>query len=444
MTPATRTAAPSRPRMADRVPLLGTEQAFHFVTRVADVERAQRTRVIRCNIGQPDFSLPDHVRASIERSLRAGDTGYCDPQGLPALRAAIAEHAGARRGIDVDPARVVVLPGVRAAIGLAQQTYCDVGDDVVYPTPGYPLYESFIGYVGARAVPIRLHEADGFAIDPQEIAAHVGCWTKLIFVNFPSNPTGVVASRQQLEALAGEILTHGPAGLRVYSDETYEDILFDGREHESIASIPGMAERTIIVSGVSKTYSWTGGRIGWAILPTKEEAAVFKNLGINYYGSLPPYNQEGARTALESPRSAEVVRSMVESFQERRDVALPLLDSIPGVRCHEPHGAFYLFPNIEGLLRSLGAIDAYEQLPPNVREQTSPATLFQLFLLYRYQVATMDRRSFCVPGSEDEHFLRLSISTGMDDLREAITRLARAGMDRSGFADFMASGEGMS
>jgi aspartate/methionine/tyrosine aminotransferase len=203
-----------------------------------------------------------------------------------------------------------------------------------------------------------------------------------------------------------------------------------------------MEERTIIVSGVSKSYAWTGGRVGWAILPTKQEAAVFRNLNINYFGSIPPYNQEGARTALEAPESAPVVRSMVESFQERRDFALPLLNAVPGVHCQEPKGAFYLFPNIEGLLRSLGVMDAYDLLPQNVREQTSPATLFQSFLLHRHHVAVMDRRSFGVIGSEGEHFIRLSIATGIDDLREAIGRLARAGRDRAGFADFMASGGG--
>lgn len=443
MSPATRTAAPARPILADRVPLLGTEQAFHLVSRIAEVEQAQDCEVIRCNIGQPDFPLPDHIRSSIERSLRAGATGYCDPQGLPELRAAIAEHAGARRGLVIDPARVVVFPGARAAIGFAQQTYCDVGDDVVFPTPSYPLYESFISYVGARAVPIPLREANGFVFDPQEMAAHIGCWTKLIFLNFPSNPTGVVASRHELEELADEILTYGPAGVRVYSDESYEDIIFDGLEHRSIASVPGMEERTIIVSGVSKSYAWTGGRIGWAILPTTQEAAVFKNLNINYFGSISPYNQEGARTALESPESIPVVRAMVESFQERRDIALPLLNAVSGVSCQEPKGAFYLFPNIEGLLRSLGAIDAYDGLPQNVREQTSPATLFQMFLLHRHHVAIMDRRSFGVLGSEGEHFVRFSIATGIDDLREAIARLARAGEDRAGFEDFMANGGGM-
>jgi aspartate/methionine/tyrosine aminotransferase len=294
-----------------------------------------------------------------------------------------------------------------------------------------------VSYVGARAVPVRLREENGFLFDPEELASKIGCWTKLVFLNFPSNPTGVVATQAQLEELAEVILAHAPPGARVYSDESYEDIVFDGLEHRSIASVPGMAERTIIASGVSKSYAWTGGRIGWAILPTRAEAAVFKNLNINYFGSLPPYNQAGARTALESPLSAEVVRSMVESFQDRRDVALPLLNALPGVHCVEPQGAFYLFPNVAELLESVGALDAFDALPPNMQEQTSPATLFQMFLLHRYHLAVMDRRSFGVQGSEGEHFLRLSIATGLEDLREGTVRLGRAGRDRAGFEAYM-------
>lgn len=433
------TGRPAQTRMTARTALLGTERAFHIGTYIREVE-AEGERVIRCNLGQPDFPLPDHIRREVERSLRAGQTGYCDPQGLPELRSAIATHVGAHRDLDVDPERVVVFPGGRAPIGLAQQTYCEAGDEVIYPTPGYPLFESFIPYVGAVPVPLRLRESMDFTVQADDLAALLSERTRLIFLNFPSNPTGGVATAEQLESLAAVIRTTAPPEARVYSDESYEAIVFDGQRHRSIASQPGMAERTIIVSGVSKTYAWTGGRVGWAVFPTREEAAAFRNLNINYFASLPPYNQMGAKMALESPESGPAVARMVEAFQARRDVVVAGLNAMDGVHCLMPGGAFYAFPNVAGLVESVGAIEAYEALPVEIREETSPATLFSLFLLYRYRVATMDRRSFGVRGSEGEHFLRLSIATGLDDLRIALDRMARAARDRDGFRAFVRSG----
>jgi aspartate/methionine/tyrosine aminotransferase len=202
-----------------------------------------------------------------------------------------------------------------------------------------------------------------------------------------------------------------------------------------------MEERTIIASGASKTYSWTGGRIGWAVYPTVREAKVHRRLNINYFASLPPYNQIGARVALESPESPPAIAAMVSAFQHRRDLVAGALNDMDGVSCQVPKGAFYVFPNISGVLEGLGAIDAYEALPAEIRERTSPATLFQLFLLYRHRVATMDRRSFGIRGSDGEHYLRISIATGDDDLREAMARLERAAKDVDEFHAFVRSGE---
>ncbi|HZD05500.1 MAG TPA: aminotransferase class I/II-fold pyridoxal phosphate-dependent enzyme, partial [Longimicrobiales bacterium] len=253
-------------------------------------------------------------------------------------------------------------------------------------------------------------------------------------------PTGGVATPAQLRSVAAVIRHATPEDVRVYSDETYEAIVFDGREHHSIASLPGMEERTIIVSGVSKTYSWTGGRVGWAVYPTVEEARTHRNLNINYFASISPYNQIGARVALESPESGPAVERMVTAFQERRDVTVALLNEVEGVRCLKPQGAFYVFPNVEGLLDRVGAIDAYEELEDGIRERTSPATLFQLFLLFRHGVATMDRRSFGVLESEGQHFLRVSIATGREDLKRAVEIMDRAGRDADGFRAFVRDG----
>ena len=437
---ATMTArAPTR-LYADRVGLLGTEQAFAFTALIREAEERGRD-VIRCNLGQPDFPLPVHIGRAVRQAIEDGYTTYCDAQGLLELRRAVARDVAARRGLsEIDPDRVVIYPGARAPIGFAQQTYCQPGDEVVYPTPGYPLFESFIDYVGAAPRPIRLREDAGFAFDGDDLGEVVSDRTRLVFLNFPSNPTGGVATPEQLGSVARVLRPLAEDGLRVYSDESYESIVFDGRQHRSIASLPGMEACTIIVSGVSKTYSWTGGRIGWAVYPTVEEARIHRNLNINYFASISPYNQIGARVAIESPESGPAVERMVGAFQERRDVTVALLNQLDGVHCLKPQGAFYAFPNVGGLLERLGAIEAYEALREDVRERTSPATLFQLYLLFRYGVATMDRRSFGTLESEGQHFLRVSIATGRADLERAVGLMERAGRDADGFRAFVREG----
>ncbi len=391
-----------RPTFAHRVSLLGTENAFKIAPWIREVEETGH-RVIRCNIGEPDFPVPVHIAEEVKRRIDAGETHYVDPQGIEPLRVAIAKTAGERRGIKITPDRVVVFPGAKPPIGFSQQIYCDPGDHVIYPSPGFPIYESFTRFVDAVPVPLHLREESGFSLTAEDLECLLTPRTKLIFLNFPSNPTGGVASREQLEEIAHVIRTEAPPDVRVYSDEVYEDILFDGAKHESIASLPGMAERTIIVGGVSKSYAWTGGRVGWAILPTAEEAAVFRTFNINYFSCVPSYNQWGAKVALESPESAVSIAMMNAEFQRRRDFVVKALNDIPGVRCQMPRGAFYVFPNVGGVTR-----DASE---------------LQRRLLFRYHVATLDRRSFGSIGSEGKQFLRISIATSMEDLEEAMRRL---------------------
>ncbi len=424
---------------ADRIRRIDTENAFKIGPLIAEVE-AGGHRVIRCNIGEPDFELPDHIREEVKRQLDAHNTHYCDPQGTPELRQAISDQLQGTRGIPMTPDRVVVLPGAKPAIGLCQHAYTSPGDDVIYPSPGFPIYESFIRYVGAVPRPVHLEESQGFTLGGADLEELITDRTKLIFLNFPSNPTGGVATRDQLEELAAVILDRAPSDVRVFSDEVYEHILFDGARHRSIASVPGMERLTIIISGVSKSYAWTGGRIGWAAFPTVGEAREFRNLNINYFSCLPAYNQEGARHALTAPESASCIAEMSSSFQSRRDVVVRALNRIDGVSCHMPRGAFYVFPNIGGVCERVGAIAHYRSLPPEARELTSPSTLFQLFLLFRYRVATMDRRSFGRLGSEGRHYLRISVATAIDDLEEAVHRIELAANDRDGFADFFATG----
>jgi len=421
---------------AERVRLIDTENAFKIGPCIQEVE-AQGHRVIRCNIGEPDFELADSIRDEVKRQLDARNTHYCDPQGTPTLREAIAGQLSATRGLEITPDRVVVFPGAKAPIGMCQQAYVDPGDEVIYPSPGFPIYESFIRFVRAVPRPLHLDENKGFTLGGGDLEELVSDRTKLIYLNFPSNPTGGVASRRQLEEIAQVILDRAPADVRVYSDEVYEHILFDGAEHLSIASVPGMERITVIVSGASKSFAWTGGRIGWAAFPTVEEALEFRNLNINYFSCLPAYNQEGARFAITSPESSERFLEMSAAFQQRRDVVVRALNAIDGITCQTPRGAFYVFPNIGGACRRIGAVEAHGAMPPHQRECSSPSTLFQLFLLYRYQVATLDRRSFGRIGAEGKHYLRISIATALSDLEEAVHRIAAAAADRDGFQDFL-------
>ena len=424
---------------ADRVHRIGTEAAFALGALIAEVER-DGERVIRCNLGQPDFPLPAHIIRAVKAALDRGLTTYCDPQGIAELRAAIASAVGGRTELDIDPSRVVVYPGGRPAIGFAHMAYSEAGQEVIYPSPGYPLFESFIPYFRCAPVPLLLQEELGFSLTRDDLEPLLTDKTGLIFLNFPSNPTGGVATREQLEGLADLILDKTDPNVRVYSDESYEAITFDGDEHISIASMPGMEARTIIASGVSKTYAWTGGRVGWAVYPTREEAEIHCKLAINYFASIPPYNQWGAVEALTSPESIPAIEQMVEAFQRRRDLVVTGLNAVDGFTCQNPKGAFYAFPNVGGALQRIGAIEAYDRLPTEVQAESSPATLFQLFLLNRYHVATMDRRSFSKLGSDGQHFLRLSIANSDEDLVEAVIRMSDASFDRDGFEEYVGSG----
>ncbi|OGP93407.1 MAG: aspartate aminotransferase [Deltaproteobacteria bacterium RBG_16_48_10] len=426
--------------LAKRVGLLDTENAFKIGPQIRLIED-QGKKVIKCNLGEPDFPIPQHVKEEVKRQIDLDNTHYCDPQGILSLRKAVAKHMSDTRGIKATPERVVVFPGAKPPIGLCQQTYCDPGDEVIYPSPGFPIYESFINYVGARPVPVHLKEEKNFTLSGNDIASVITSKTKMIYLNFPSNPTGGVASQEQLQEIAGVIQKKCSKDIRIFSDEVYEDILFDGSRHHSIISFPGMEKVTVLVSGASKSFSWTGGRIGWALFPTVEEAEIFKNLNINYFSCVPAYNQEGARLGLESPLSRDAIRHMVEAFQQRRDLVVEGLNAIEGIRCQKPKGAFYAFPNITGVCKKLGVMDAFQNLPPDTRQKTSPSTLFQMFLLFEYQVATMDRKSFGRIGTENLHYLRLSIATDIESLKEGVKRIAAASQDKKGFKLFLEKGE---
>ena len=420
---------------ADRTFSIDTENAFKIGPHIDAVEHVSGN-VVKLNLGEPDFPVPTHIKNEIKRQLDLDNTHYCDPQGLLTLRVAISKQISETRGIAVDPERVVVFPGGKPSIGLAQQVYCNPGDEVIYPSPGFPIYESFVRYVGAVPIPLHLDENSNFAFTPEDLAKLITPKTKLIYLNFPSNPTGGVVSHEQLEDIAAVILDRCTEEVRVYSDEIYENIVFDDQTHTSIASVSGMESRTIIASGFSKTYAWTGGRIGYALFPSREEANVFKNLNINYFSCVTPYNQEGARVALESHLSEKCIRNMVDNFQVRRDAILNKLNAISGISCTKPGGAFYLFPNISSVCHELGLVDYYAKLSSNERSQTSPSGLFQMFALYYHNVAILDRQSFGKIGSEGQHYVRLSIASDLTVLDDGINKLSDAAQDYSGIEKF--------
>ncbi len=419
---------------------LGTENAFKVGPYIAEAETKLGMRVIRCNLGEPDFEVPEYIRNAVKDAIDKGMTHYCDPQGILSLRQAIARTMGLRRGLKISPDQVVVFPGAKPPIGFCEMVYCNSGEEVVYPSPGFPIYESFIRFVGAIPRALYLNPRDEFTFSGQQLSLQMNAKTKLVILNFPSNPTGGVATQEQLTHIAEAILGLGRNDIRVYSDEVYEDILFDGRHHFSIASVPGMEKLTIIVSGVSKSYAWTGGRVGWAIFPTVEEARMFKMFNINFFSCVPAFTQMGAQVALEDRRSKLELARMVAEFQRRRDFIVPALNRISGIACQNPGGAFYVFPAVESLCHHLGIIKIYNGLPEVERCKTSPSTLLQMFLLYCYGVATMDRKSFGSIGVEDSHFLRISFATSMDELKLAVERIRRAAFDVNGFSDYVASG----
>jgi aspartate aminotransferase len=421
---------------ADRIYRMGVENAFRVGPHIDRVESAGH-KVVRLNLGEPDFDMPYFVRDEVKRQLDLGNARYCDPQGLLSLRRTIANQMKEMRGLDVSPEQVVVFPGGKPSIGFCLHAYCNAGDEVIYPSPGFPIYESFTLYLGARPVPLHLSEENLFAFTPEELESRITRKTRIIMLNFPSNPTGGVATEAQLRGISEVIRRKCGPEVRVYSDEIYEYILFDGRKHYSIASFPGMQERTVIASGFSKTFAFPGGRLGYAVFPTEEEAAVVKNLNIHYFSCLPPFTQEGARVAFEHPESKAAIGKMVRTFEQRRDIIHEQINRIEGIRCLKPAGAFYLYPNISGVCEKLGVFAAYDRLPAEIRAQASPATLFQMFLLYHHHVATLDRNSFCRIGAEGQHYLRLSIASELSLLQEGVRRMDAASKDVAGFDVFM-------
>jgi aspartate aminotransferase len=325
-------------KLAERMGRIGTETAFEAAARARALQATGRS-VIHLEIGEPDFDTPANIRDAAKRALDRGATHYTPTPGIPELRAAIASDATARKGFAVTPDRVVVVPGGKPVMFFAALALVDEGDEVIYPDPGFPIYESMARYVGGRAVPCPIRQENGFRLDPDELASLVTPRTRLVILNSPANPTGGVSTRGDLERIAAMAREYD---FTILADEIYGRILYEG-EHVSIASLPDMAERTIVLDGFSKTYAMTGWRLGYAILP-EPLVTPFSRLIVNSVSCTNAATQWAGVEALTGPQDS--VDAMVAEFKTRRDLIVDGLNSIPGVGCVRPAGAFYAFPDI--------------------------------------------------------------------------------------------------
>jgi aspartate aminotransferase len=333
-------AVEQRNRLADSLARLGTETAFSVLARARALEREGRD-VIHLEIGEPDFDTPAHICEAGADAIRAGHTHYCPSAGLIELREAAAEYLGRTRGLPIRPEHVLVANGAKPFLFFGILATCNPGDEVIYPDPGFPIYESAITWSGATPVPLPLHEERDFVFDPAELEARLSPRTKLVILNSPQNPTGGVASHGDL-ADAARLIAETDAW--VLSDEVYSEMLYEG-EFASIASEPAMLERTILLDGFSKTFAMTGWRCGYAAVP---EALVdpLVRFFVNSTSCVPPFVQLAGVAALQGPM--DDVTAMMTEFHARRALVVDGLNALPGVTCRMPRGAFYAFPNVSG------------------------------------------------------------------------------------------------
>ena len=380
-------------RLAERMGRLGSESAFEVLARARALE-AQGRDVIHLEIGEPDFETPDNVIAAGREALSQGWTHYGPAAGDPELRAAIAVRTNALRGTGYVPEQVIVTPGAKPVMFFTMLALVQAGDEVIYPDPGFPIYRSMIDFAGATAVPIPLREANGFGLDVEELERLITPRTCLLIVNTPGNPTGGVVPPHDLERVAKLAVAHD---LWVLSDEIYSELIFDG-EHASLASFPGMAERTILLDGFSKTFAMTGWRLGYGIVPPGL-VDPFTRLMVNSVSCASVAVQRAGLAALSGPR--DEVNAMREAFRRRRDLVVAGLNAIPGVTCPTPAGAFYVFPNI-------GATG-------------QRSADFSGGLLQEQGVATIAGTSF---GDHGQGHIRLSTANSDENLARAIDRIA--------------------
>jgi len=373
---------------------LGTESAFEVLARAKALE-AQGRSIINLGIGQPDFPTPPHIVEAGRKALADGHHGYTPANGIPKVREAVAADLHRRHGVTVSPDRVLVVPGGKVTMFFSIMMFGEAGAEILYPNPGFPIYESVIRFSGATPVPIDLHESKGFSFSAEEVLAKLTERSRLIIVNSPANPTGGVVPKAEFDKLVAglERFPH----VAVMSDEIYGEILYDGARHVSLLSYPSIADRVILLDGWSKTYAMTGWRLGYGVWPESLFAAA-ERLAINCHSCVNAAAQFAGIAALTGPRTE--VDAMVRAFAERRKVITAALNKLPGLRCATPGGAFYVFPNIAGT-------------GLNARE-------IERRLLDEAGIATVAGTSF---GAFGEGFVRFSYAASREAIEEAMARL---------------------
>ena len=373
---------------------LGTESAFEVLARAGELERAGR-EVINLGIGQPDFRTPDHVVEAAKKALDDGHHGYTPGNGILPLREAVAEDIAARRGVEVDPGRIVIVPGGKVTMWYAILMFARPGAEIMYPNPGFPIYGSVIEYAGAKAVPIPLREASGFAFDADEVLSLIGPDTRLIILNSPANPTGGVVPRAEFDKLAAGLDRH--PSVAVMSDEIYSRLTYDGAEFVSLLGYEGLRDRLIVLDGWSKTWAMTGWRIGYGVWP-EPLVDLATRLNINSVSCTNAATQHAAIAALRGPQdSVDVMR---RAFDERRREIVALTNAVPGMSSIAPRGAFYTMPNIG--------------------DTGLAAKTMERFLLEELSVATVAGTSF---GALGEGYIRLSYANSLENIRSALGRI---------------------
>jgi aspartate aminotransferase len=378
--------------LSARMSRLGDETAFEVLVKARALEQKGK-HIVHLEIGEPDFATPENITEAAIDALHQGWTHYGPPAGLPAFRQAIAQEVSRSRGVEVHEDGVVVTPGGKPVLFFTVMALAEAGDEVIYPNPGFPIYESAIRYVGARPVPIRLREEKDFSLDVDELASLINDRTRLIILNSPQNPTGGVLSRDDIHHIAQAV---GDRNIMVLSDEIYSRLVFEG-EHYSILSEPGFQDRTILLDGFSKTYAMTGWRLGYGVM-RPDLAVHIARLMTNVNSCTASFTQMAGIAALQGDQSS--VERMCAEFQRRRDAFIAGLNRIPGFSCRMPKGAFYAFPNITGTGRS----------SKNVADA----------LLQEAGVACLSGASF---GEFGEGYLRLSIANSMENLNLALERI---------------------
>ena len=391
-------------QVAGRMKDLGIENAFKVLSEINRLKALGRG-IISFAIGEPDFDTPCNIKESAIKALKENYTHYSPSAGVAPLRGTIARHISSTRNIDVSPEEVVVTPGGKPVIFYSLLCLVKQGDEVIYPNPGYPIYESIINFIGAKAVPLPIIEEKNFCLDTDYLKKIITPKTKMLIINSPHNPTGGIIEKEDLSIIAELALKNN---ITVLSDEIYSEIIFDSK-FCSISSFPEMKERTIILDGMSKTYSMTGWRIGYGIFP-RDIAEHIANLVNNTVSCTATFTQIAGIEALEGPQ--DDVRNMVEKFKSRRELIVSGLNSIEGIKCLKPKGAFYVFPNVTKACQNL---------------RLKNSTELQGHLLNTGNVAVLPRSSFGVKNEgEMEEYIRLSYAVSSEEITEGLKRIKKA------------------